>query len=288
MKKINGTFLVFMSAALFSMGGLFVKIIPWPALPLNGIRCLISVCVLAIYMAASHHKLKITKSVLIGAVCSFGTNILYTLANKMTTAANTIVLQFTAPVFIIFFMWLFFKERPKRLDVSACVCVFIGIVFFFVDSLSAGNMTGNMLALISGVTYAGVFMMNRLPGGDPLSSIILGHGLGAITGLPSAITGGYELNTSIAVCLLVLGVFQMAVAYICLCEGLRDTPPVTASLVSGIEPILNPVLVAVFYHETIGTVSLIGAVIVICSIVVYNVLKEKQGCVSDTAEAAKI
>ena len=76
--------------------------------------------------------------------------------------------------------------------------------------------------------------------------------------------------------LVILGVFQVAVAHICLCAGLKMTPPVTASLVSGIEPVLNPILVAVFYGETIGVYALIGAVIVIGSVVAYNVLQAKQ------------
>ena len=76
--------------------------------------------------------------------------------------------------------------------------------------------------------------------------------------------------------LVVLGVFQVAVAYILLTIGLKTTPPVTASLVSGIEPVLNPILVAVFYKETMGPMALIGAAVVIGSVVLYNVCRAKQ------------
>ena len=72
---------------------------------------------------------------------------------------------------------------------------------------------------------------------------------------------------------MVLGVFQVAVAYILLTNGLRTTPAVTASLVSGIEPVLNPILVAVFYKETMGFFALVGAAIVIVGVVGYNVLQ---------------
>lgn len=271
MVERRGTLLIFLSAILFSTGGLLVKMVPWTAMPLNGARCLISVSVL-LYMKVTKHKLVINKSVLLGAVCSFGTNILYTVANKMTTAANTIVLQFTAPIFIIFLMWFFFKERPKRLDIVTCGLVFVGIICFFVDSMSAGNMLGNILALISGVTYAGVFMMNTLDGADPLSSVVLGHGMGAVVGMPFVFQQT-DFSGSIILCIVLLGAFQMATGYIMLTTGLKATPPVTASLVSGIEPILNPILVAVFYHEYIGFVSMIGAVIVVGSIISYNIIK---------------
>lgn len=275
MKKNNGTFLVFIAAVLFSIGGLMVKIIPWSAMALNGARCSVSVIVLLIYTRIVHHKLVINKAVMIGAMCSSVTNILYMLANKMTTAANTIVLQYTAPIFIILLMWLIYKERPKKMDITACICVFIGIIFFFVDSMSSGNMLGNILALISGVTYAGVFMLNTSPNADPISSVIFGHGISACVGIPFMLTQT-QFSGQIIAGVLVLGVFQLAVAYICFCTGLRTTPPVTASLVSGIEPVLNPVLVAIFYHEYIGPVSIMGAAIVICSILAYNVIKAKN------------
>ena len=76
--------------------------------------------------------------------------------------------------------------------------------------------------------------------------------------------------------MLILGVFQVALAYILMCIGLKTTPAVTASLISGIEPVLNPILVAVFYGEQIGSMALVGAVIVIASVLTYNVLLAKQ------------
>ena len=76
--------------------------------------------------------------------------------------------------------------------------------------------------------------------------------------------------------MIVLGVFQVGVAYILLTEGLKTTPAVTASLVSGIEPVLNPVLVAVFYREFIGVMSFVGAVVVVGSVIGYNVLLARQ------------
>lgn len=274
MKDKKGPLLVFIAAVLFSMGGLLIKKIPWQAIPLNGARCLISVCVLGTYMLLTHQKLVVNKGVFLGAFCSFGTNILYTIANKMTTAANTIVLQFTAPVFIILFMWMFYREKPKGRDLITCAAVFIGILFFFLDSMEAGNMVGNILALISGATYAGVFMMNKFDGASPISSVFFGHSISAVIGFPSLLRQT-DFSGTVVTGILVLGVFQMAIAYICLTKGLLTTPPVTASLVSGIEPVLNPILVAVFYHEYISTLSIIGAVIVIGSILLYNVVSSR-------------
>ncbi len=146
-----------------------------------------------------------------------------------------------------------------------------GILFFFVDSLSAGGMVGNVLALISGISYAGVFMMNDMPEGTPSARSSGGDVFSAVVGLPF-VAMETDFSATAVVSVLILGVFQVALAYILLTIGLKTTPPVTASLVSGIEPVLNPILVAVFYHEMIGPTALVGAVIVVGSVVAYNVI----------------
>lgn len=275
-KKKNGTIFIFFAALLFSLGGVCVKMIPWNALSINGARCIISVCVLCVYMAVTKHRLKFTKPVLLGAFCVCGTTVLYTLANKLTTAANTIVLQYTAPVFIILLMWLIYKEKPRRLDVLTCVAVLLGIVCFFIDGLSGGGMLGNVLALISGVTYAGVFMINTSKDADPLSSVFLGHLASAVVGLPFLVQET-DFSRDPLIFISILGVFQLAVAYICFCRGIATTPPVAASLVSGIEPIANPALAALIAGEMISAVSIVGGVIVVGAILVYNVIKARNG-----------
>lgn len=271
----KGTLCVFLSAALYSIGGLCIKLIPWNGISINGARTAIALVVIGLYLLATKHKPKLNRWVLLGAVCVCGTNTLYTIANKLTTAANTIVLQFTAPVFVILFSILLLKKKLKKLDLSVCALVLGGVLLFFIDGISAGGMLGNILALLSGVSYAGVFMLQDMPDGDPISSVFWGDVMSAVIGLPFALSQP-RLAANSVIALLVLGVFQVAMAYILLTEGLKTTPPVTASLVSGIEPVLNPILVAVFYHETVGSLALVGAVIVVGSIVLYNVLLSKS------------
>ena len=231
--------------------------------------------VIGLYLKLIGRKPGFNGWILIGALSVCGTNILFSIANKLTTAANAIVLQFTAPIFVIVFSILFFGKKPRKLDLMACGLVLGGVLLFFVDSLSAGGMLGNVLALLSGVSYAGVFLMNDMPDSDAISSVFWGDVISAVVGLPWL---GYETDFSqnTLTALLVLGIFQVGLAYILLSEGLKTTPPVTASLVSGIEPVLNPVLVAVFYHEMIGPVALTGATIVVGGVVLYNVMLARQ------------
>ena len=274
-KKQYGPLCVFLAAVLYSIGGLCIKVIPWGGMAINGGRTAIALVVIGGYLLAVKHPLRFNRWVVLGALCIFFTNTLFSLANKMTTAANAIVLQFTAPIFVILFSLLFWHKRPRRLDVLACAVVFGGVIFFFVDSLEMGGGLGNLLALLSGVTYSGVFLMNAMPDSDGISSVFWGDVLSAVTGLPFLLVETQFTSTAL-ISLTVLGVFQVAVAFILLTEGLKTTPPVTASLVSGIEPVLNPILVAVFYKEAVGSFALIGAAIVVAGVVGYNILQGRQ------------
>lgn len=273
-RKKLGVLFVFLAAVLYSIGGLCIKVIPWNGLSINAGRNLVALAVIGVYLLATRHRLKFNRWILVGAVCICGTNSLFTLANKLTTAANTIVLQFTAPIFVILLSAVFWRKRPKWLDLIACAVVLLGVLCFFVDSLEAGGMLGNALALLSGLSYAGVFLLNDLPDSDPISSVFWGDVASVAIGLPFLVQ---ETDFSLVpmTSLIILGAFQVGLAYILLTIGLRTTPAVTASLVSGIEPVLNPILVAVFYHETISPLALLGAAIVVGGVVAYNVLRIK-------------
>ena len=271
-KKQVGTLCVFIAAVLYSLGGLCIKVIPWNGLSINSARNIVALVVVGGYLILTHHKLRLNRWILLGAICVCGTNVLFSVANKLTTAANTIVLQFTAPIFVILMGMLFWKRKPCKLDLIACALVLFGVVFFFVDSLESGGMLGNVLALLSGLSYAGVFLLNDLPDADPISSVFWGDLISVFVGLPLLLQQTV-FTPVILVSIVVLGAFQVGLAYVLMCIGLKTTPPVTASLISGIEPVLNPLLVAAFYREAVGPIALVGAVIVIVSVVGYNILR---------------
>ena len=271
----TGTLYVLLAATLFSFGGLFFKIVPWHALAINSARNMISASIVFAFIRATKHKIRINPTVLIGALCVLGTNNLYSLANKLTTAGNTIILQFTAPIFIIVLNASIFKVRPKKDDIIACVLVLIGIGFFVVDGLAAGNMLGNALALLSGLSYAGVFMLNSTEKSDPLSSVFIGQTVSLFIGLPFLLQVQAPTGSAIAA-VVALGVLQQGLAFVLFTRGLKTTPAITASLITGIEPILNPLWVALFYKEVFTPVAMAGAVIVFVTVLAYNYHKGKQ------------
>lgn len=274
-KQKRAVLFVFLASLLFSIGGLCVKLIPWSALAINGARNLIGVVVIGAYLLISKHKLKWNFPVVMGALSTLGTTTLYTVANKLTTAANAIVLQFTAPVFVILFMILIFHVKPKKLDVLTCAVVLFGVMLFFIDGLRAGNMLGNLVAVLSGVCYSGVFLMNSSEKADAMSSVFFGQLAAAVIFTPFCFQET-DFSPVPMAALLALGALQVGLAYIFLSLGIRYTPPVTASLITGLEPVLNPIWVAVFYGEHISATAFAGAVIVVGAIVGYNVLKSRR------------
>ena len=243
MSERKGLVFVSIAAVLFSVGGLGVKLIPWKGLSISCFRSLLAVVVLLLFAKAIHHPLRLTRGVVIGAVAVCCNSVFFTIATKLTTAANAILLEFTSPIFVILFLWLVFHETPRRLDIVACVFVFAGIGCFVLDGLGQGNLLGNLLAVFAGMGYAWVFLMNRLPGGDALFSTILGQCFSIAIGLPSLVTET-DFSPPTLFWAVVMGVLQLGLAYVFLTTGLRSAPPVPASLVAGIEPVLNPILVA--------------------------------------------
>ena len=268
-RKRSSVLFVFLASVCFSTGGLFIKLIPWSALAINGARNLIGSLVIGLYLLAARRRLVFSRRVLIGALSLIGVTTLFAIANKLTTAANAIVLQFTAPVFVILLMAVLYRQRPSQADLITCFLVLLGVVLFFVDGLQAGNWLGNAAAVLSGLCYAGVFMMNTGKDADPIFSCFLGQLAAGLILTPLCfLETDFSPPTLAAVA--ALGIVQVGGAYILFSIGIQHTPPITASLITGMEPILNPLWVAAFYGERVTPLSVIGSVIVFCSIMGYN------------------
>lgn len=271
----KGTLCVLFASLLYSIGGLCIKFIPWNGMSINSARNMVALLVVGGYIFFAKRRLRFNLWILLGSFCVCGTNILFSLANKLTTAANAIVLQFTAPVFVILLMLVVWKKKPKKLDLIAGACILFGVVFFFMDDLTAGGLLGNILALVSGLTYAGVFLLNDLPNADPISSVFWGDTISILVGLPFLLQET-DFNPTALTFVVILGAFQVGLAYVLMCIGLRTTPAITACLINGVEPVLSPIWVALIHGEMVGPMALIGCVIVIVSVLAYNIIKEKQ------------
>lgn len=270
----KGYLFVLLSALCFATGGLLIKINSWSSMTINGVRSLFALLIFYPYFRSIGHKFRINKMIIIGALANTGMCVTFVSANKLTSAANAIVLQFTLPIYIILMLWIFWKKRPDRVSVLTALFSFIGILFFFFDNLTTSGMVGNLLALLSGLLYAIVFLIKKMPNSDFESSAVLSFAINLIIGIPFYVQENtFTPNNVVSV--ILLGFVQIGMAYIFLAKGLDYVPPVAASLISMVEPIVNPILVAAFYGETIGFISIIGAVIVLGSATFYSVYSSK-------------
>ena len=277
-KENKGLWLVLLGAIAFSLGGLFVKLIPWMPVSTNAGRCIFSSLMIYSYIRISGHKVVINRTVILGAVFVAAMLVCYVASMKMTSAASAIVLEYTAPVFIILFEVLLFHKKPTKLDLIVCIVVFLGIVLVVSGGSENRTFAGDMIALLSGVFYALTIMLNDFEKGDSLSSVLFGHMLTVVIGLTFIMR---ESDFSVHTLLLVaaLGIFQAGAGYTLLTVGLKHCEALSGSLVASIEPVLNPILVAIFYGEYVSLRAIVGAIIVIGTICLYNIIRLKRGSV---------
>lgn len=264
-RRVRSTALLLLAAtaALWSLGGLFIKMVEWNPVAIAGMRSAIA----ALLMLTVVRKSRITWSFyqIGGAVAYAGTVILFVSANKMTTAANAILLQYTAPVYVALLGAWLLKERTRIVDWVAIAFVLGGMVLFFVDHLSPGGMVGNIVAILSGVSFAFLVIFLRLQkDGAPLESMFLGNVLTALIGLPFMFQS--MPNAKSWAGLAILGIFQLGLSYILYARAIKHVTALEAILVPVIEPILNPVWVFLFMGEVPGKWALAGGLVVLLAV----------------------
>ena len=268
-RKHRAMLLMVLTAAMWSIAGIFIKLISWSPFLIAGVRSGISGSIMAMYMAATHTKFKLNRySLLAGIGLGFSAT-LFTIANTLTTAANAIVLQYTAPIFILIISALFFNQKMQKRDVLVVCVTMAGMVLFFLDQLSPGNMFGNVLGILAGIFLALMFVMVGQGGDDDstrMSGILIAHAITLLIGLPLGIPMTAHVAGIEIVYVIILGVFQLGIPYVIYGIASRDCPPLACSLIGMLEPLLNPVWVAIFIGETPGPFALVGAVIIIATV----------------------
>lgn len=272
--KYKGPLLIAVTAVLWSTAGVLIKLVPWNAMTIIGLRSFFAATVMAVFMRRP--RITFSKPVVLGGLSLSITMVLFLFANKLTTAANAIVLQYTAPIFVILLSALMLRQRPKALDIAAVAVVFGGVMLFFIDQLRADALLGNILAVLSGVTFAGVFLANKMPGARPEEASLLGYLINIVVSIPFIVTNvTADLVPWLVV--IVMGVFQMGLAYVLFSIGIKMTPPLAASLIAVIEPLLSPVWVMLATGEKPGPFAVAGGVIVVAAVVAYNAMSARHG-----------
>lgn len=204
--------------------------------------------------------------------------ILYVVANKMTTATNAILLQYTAPVYVALFSPWFLGEPARRRDWIAIATILGGMVLFFLDKLTPAGFWGNVAAMGGGVCFGGLTLfLRRQKDVSTIESLYIGNLLAAAVVLPFIVGSIPDARSCVG--LLLLGVAQLGIPYILYAIAVRHITAVTAILVPMIEPVLNPVWVLLAFGEVPGPMSIVGGLIILGSVftlAVFPSLREKS------------
>jgi drug/metabolite transporter (DMT)-like permease len=269
--------IIFLAAAsvLWSTGGPLIKLVDWNIMAIAGLRSVIALPVLIAFVRRP--RFTWTASQIGAALCYAVTVLLFVAATRMTTAANAILLQYTSPIYIALFGGWFLGERATRLDWVTIGAVLAGMALFFLDQLTMAGEWGNILAIASGLTMAWLAMLLRKQKqGSPIESVILGNAIAALAGIPFTL-GAAPGSSASWLALLLLGVFQLGLPYILFTAAIKRVSALEASLVTVIEPILNPLWVLIVVGERPGPKAVLGGVIVLGSITARGILRAWDG-----------
>lgn len=269
-KEHRGILQMVLCATLWSIAGIFMKFLPWHGLAVGSLRSFFAGITLAVYMIFRKYSFHVSRNTLLAGFFSGGTYLCFSLANKLTTAANVIVLQFTCPVFVVLFSALFFHKKIRRQDALVVLVVLVGISLFFFDQLTPSGLLGNCLAILTGMLMSGMFLsLGGLSVPDRFSGVMIGQIFAFLAGLPFVLLTRPLFNAATLSCIIILGVFQMGIAFILYIKAAEACPPLACSLLSAVEPLLNPVWVLIFDGERPGPFALVGGVIVIVSVTLW-------------------
>jgi len=260
----KGILFVAFAALLWSSGGLLIKLVTFDAMQISFFRC--AFASLTFFAVFRTQIFKANVFTIINSLFYASVLILYVLAMKATTAANAIFLQSTAPIYVLIFEPLLIKTKYEKINIISVAAVFMGMILFFTGKISPEHFEGNIFALLSGVFFAALFLgLKKNKPEYQFSSIFYGNVIVALVCIPF-LSGITNVNFSNLWMVAFLGIFQIGIAYIFFSRGLKRVNAIEASLISLIEPVLNPVWVFFGYGEVPSITAIIGGMIIISAI----------------------
>ncbi len=278
MKKLQehqkGILAVLTAAIMWSTGGMFIKLITFDALQISFFRGIFAALVfLVIFKKEIFYANVFT---IINAGFYSAILILFVIATKTTTAANAIFLQYTAPIYVLIFEPIINRTKYEKINVITIIICFFGMILFFFGRISTGYQEGNIIALLSGAAYAAFLLgMRKNKKEYQFSSIFYGNVLVALICFPS-IFSIQSFNIKNMLMVTYLGIFQIGIAYAIFSYGLKKVYAIEASLISMIEPVLNPVWVFLGYGEIPSITAIFGGIIIIAAISVRTYIAESR------------
>lgn len=275
-ERSRAVILLFIVAVLWSLGGPLIKLVDWNPVAIAGGRSAIAALMVLAILKKPSFKWSVWKAA--GAASYAITVISFVIATKLTTAANAILIQYTAPVYVALFGAWFLNEKASLIDWISIIAVMGGMVLFFMDSFTPGGLLGNIIAIVSGISFAGVAMFLRKQKDEsPLESVFWGNVVTALVCLPFMFQSVPNGRSIVGV--IILGVVQIGLSYILYSIAIKKVTALEAVLIPVIEPILNPIWVALVVGEVPGKWSIVGGIVVLVVVTarcVVSALNEKK------------
>jgi drug/metabolite transporter, DME family len=278
-QKFSPLLFVVAAAVLWSTGGLFIKWTSVSGLELSFGRSLLAAITVAIFTRREGFGLNRVTS--LASMLYAALLLLFVLATKQTTAANAIFLQYTAPVYLLIFEPLFYKEKFRSRDLVVVIACVAGMSLFFVGKLRPQDVTGNLLALASGLCFACYFLLLRHSKSRAVnraSSVIYGNLLVVLIAAPAGLKALPQMSSHDILSVIYLGVVQIGLAYtlftVAMAHGVRS---LDAGIVGYIEPVLNPIWVYIILGEQPTRWALLGGAIIVTAVVCHTLLEARRG-----------
>lgn len=283
-ERARASLLLAATALIWSSGGLAIKLVDLPPMAITGVRSALSALTLALIFR-KNLRFTLTPARACAALSYAALLISNVAATKMTTAANAILLAYTAPVYVALLAPRLLGEKTRPADWLFIGVVLCGMVLFFLEQLSPEGLLGNLMAVGSGLCYA-VFTLSMRAQKDasPVESVLLGHLLTACAGLPFLY--GAQPSAEAWAGLLYLGVFQQGVSLALYVWCIKRLGALEAILIMTLEPVLNPVWVALGVGELPGFWPLLGGLVVLGAVTLRGVLQARAGQAQNAGQPA--
>lgn len=309
---LRGVLLICLASLCWSSAGLLIKIIDLPPVQIALYRSFIAGSFLIAYILYQKNRLKIpftmsiTRWSVITGICYLFTVSLFVIANKLTTSANAVFLQFTAPVYVILISYFILKEKIYAVEIATVFICLGGMMLFFMEEEKSTALAGNIFGILSGVAFALLQLSvkrselsaeTNTPGqsdlravfnlafGNAMTVIVLGIIMsivfmssagGTASPLFSIFGNGFSITLSDVIGLVLLGIFQLGFGYLFFAKGAKYISSVEIAIYTLLEPILNPLWTFLGTGETPGFWAIIGGCLVLTAIVVNTLFRKNE------------
>ena len=264
----------FLGGLIWSFSGLLSRLVSWGSFSLVGLRAIVAVVILGLFRGS--FRIRPNRGMWVSAAGISLTSLLYMSAIRLTSTANAIVLQYTASVFVILYMLLVKKQKPLASEWIASGFVILGVCLCFAGGLTGGHLAGDLLGLLSGATYAAVFLSTRYSGNDPVDSVYFGTLISCAFLAFVPFDSGFSLTLRQLLLMLALGC-SLGLGYLFFSLGLRfGLSAIRSCIISNVEPVMNPIWVFLLLGESPGLFSILGAAVVLLSVTLQSLYEAKR------------